>query len=85
MGGGRVTFHNSGHRLALGHVNNMRCLGIKDMHQQTTAEDSNLIYHRYMNQDEDGTMTDTQLKSVTITAICYHKIMAISDEDTWSC
>ena len=26
MGGGG-TFHNSGHRLALGHVNDMRCLG----------------------------------------------------------
>ena len=25
--GGGVTFHNSGHRLALGHVNDMRCLG----------------------------------------------------------
>ena len=24
---GVVTFHNSGHRLALGHVNDMRCLG----------------------------------------------------------
>ena len=27
VGGGGVTFHNSGHRLALGHVNDMRCLG----------------------------------------------------------
>ena len=27
MGGGGVTFHNSGHRLALGRVNDMRCLG----------------------------------------------------------
>ena len=26
-GGGGVAFHNSGHRLALGHVNDMRCLG----------------------------------------------------------
>ena len=26
-GGGGVTFHNSGHRLALAHVNDMRCLG----------------------------------------------------------
>ena len=25
-GGGGVAFHNSGHRLALGHVNDMRCL-----------------------------------------------------------
>ena len=25
-GGGRVAFHNSGHRLALGHVKDMRCL-----------------------------------------------------------
>ena len=25
-GGGRVAFHNSGHRLARGHVNDMRCL-----------------------------------------------------------
>ena len=25
-GGGGVAFHNFGHRLALGHVNNMRCL-----------------------------------------------------------
>ena len=25
MGGG-ITFHNSGHRLALGHLNDMRCL-----------------------------------------------------------
>ena len=25
-GGGEVAFHNSGHRLALGHVNDMRCL-----------------------------------------------------------
>ena len=25
--GGGVTFHNSGYRLALGHVNDMRCLG----------------------------------------------------------
>ena len=28
-GGGRgeLTFHNSGHRLALGHVNDLRCMG----------------------------------------------------------
>ena len=26
MGGGGVAFHNSGHRFALGHVNDMRCL-----------------------------------------------------------
>ena len=26
-GGGEVTFYNSGHRLVLGHMNNMRCLG----------------------------------------------------------
>ena len=26
MGGGGVAFHNSGHRLALGHVNDMRCM-----------------------------------------------------------
>ena len=26
MGGGYVEFYNSGHRLALGHVNDMRCL-----------------------------------------------------------
>ena len=26
-GGGAVAFHNAGHRLALGHVNDMRCLG----------------------------------------------------------
>ena len=25
-GGGGVAFHNSGYRLALGHVNDMRCL-----------------------------------------------------------
>ena len=25
-GGGGVVFYNSGHRLALGHVNEMRCL-----------------------------------------------------------
>ena len=25
-GGGGVAFHNSGHRLALGNVNDMRCL-----------------------------------------------------------
>ena len=25
-GGGEGAFHNSGHRLALGHVNDMRCL-----------------------------------------------------------
>ena len=25
-GGGGGAFHNSGHRLALGHVNDMRCL-----------------------------------------------------------
>ena len=25
--GGGVTVHNSGHRLAFGHVNDMRCLG----------------------------------------------------------
>ena len=34
---------------------------------------------------EDGTMTDSQLKSAPRAAICYHKIMALSDEDTWSC
>ena len=27
INGGGVMFHNSGHRLALGHVNNIRCLG----------------------------------------------------------
>ena len=26
VGGGGGSFHNSGHRLALGHVNDMRCL-----------------------------------------------------------
>ena len=26
INGGGVAFHNSGHRLALGHVNDMRCL-----------------------------------------------------------
>ena len=26
-GGGGLAFHNSGNRLALGHVNGMRCLG----------------------------------------------------------
>ena len=26
MGEGGVAFHNSGHRLAFGHVNDMRCL-----------------------------------------------------------
>ena len=26
MGGGGVVFHNCGHRLPLGHVNDMRCL-----------------------------------------------------------
>ena len=27
VGGGGLTFHNSKHRLALGHVNDLRCLG----------------------------------------------------------
>ena len=27
IGGGELTFHNSGHRLALGHVNDLRWLG----------------------------------------------------------
>ena len=45
-----VTFHNSGYRLALGHVNDMRCLG--KVHAPANYRYvSNLKYYRYINQD----------------------------------
>ena len=50
MGGGVVTFHNSRHRLALGHVNDMRCLG-KVHAPANYRRRLNLKYHRYINQD----------------------------------
>ena len=46
-----VTFLNSGHRLALGHVNDMRCLGKVHAPANVTEENPNLKYHKYIYHD----------------------------------
>ena len=44
-----LTFYNSRHRLALSHVNDMRCLG--KVHAPGNYRRPNSKYHRYINHD----------------------------------
>ena len=42
-------FHNSGDRLALGHVNDMRCL--EKVYTPANYEDPNSKFHKFIYQD----------------------------------
>ena len=55
MGG--ITFHNSGHRLSLGHVNDMRCLG-KVSKGEKIRKRYNQVPH--LTQDTNGKETNSQ-------------------------